>query len=79
MNDTLSAGFSPPRNATASGQPWDGKPKPAAHAPRPVPAEPARFQPRGRTDVGGRRPATAGLVEVLGGAANGNGLLARSI
>ncbi|MFG2833317.1 hypothetical protein ACGFWI_38850 [Streptomyces sp. NPDC048434] len=71
MNDTTLAEFSPPRNATVVGHPWDWKSKAAEHAPGPAPAESARLQlPRGLMDLTGRRSATAELLEVLGDAAN---------
>lgn len=79
MNDTTSTESSPPRNATAGGHPWDRTAKAADHAPGPDPAESAWLQlPCGRTDVRGRRPATAALSEVLGDAADGDDL-ARSV
>lgn len=84
MKDTTSTEFSPPRNATAGGHPWDCKSKAAEHAPAQAPAEPARLQlPRGFMDFIGRRAATAELLEVLGDAGNGDAAngddLARSV
>lgn len=70
MNDTTSVGFSPPWKTAAGGQPWEGAPTSAA--PGPAPAAPVRLRlSRGRVEVTGLRSAAAGLLKVLGYAADG--------
>lgn len=74
MNDITSAEFSPPRNATAGGDPWERTSKAVEHAPGPAPAEAARLPlPCGLMGLTGRRPATAEPLAVYGDAANGYG------
>lgn len=70
MNDTTSVGFSPPRKTAAGGQPWDGAPTSAAPAPGPAALVRLRLS-RGRVEVTALRSAAAGLLKVLGYAADG--------
>ncbi|MER0477754.1 hypothetical protein ABR737_05180 [Streptomyces sp. Edi2] len=72
MNDTTSVGFSPPLKTAAGGQPWEGAPTSAAPAPGPAPAALVRLRlSRGRVEVTALRSAAAGLLKVLGYAADG--------